>query len=58
MKDNILTLYDYKDTKCHSCHHALGKQIFSWISRIIDTAVTIAIVCCTVFCCYLAWTML
>lgn len=63
MKNNVFALYDYKDSAPKSselCVHrrALSAKIFFWISYIIDITATIAITGCTVFCCYLALTML
>lgn len=63
MKNNILALYDYQDKAPENSEfrvhrRAFGAQICFWISHIIDMTATIAITGCTVFCCYLALTML
>ncbi len=63
MKNNVLALYDYKDStpkRSELCVHrrAISENICFWISYMIDIIATIAITGCTIFCCYLALTML
>ena len=63
MKKNVLALCDYQDP-CNQNHTrnmrrcGFIQELLYWISYAVDTAATIAITGCTVFCCYLAWTML
>ena len=62
MKHNLLTCYDYQDQPAGSFRKqkalSLRNEVCCWISYVVDTLATIAITGCTVFCCYLALTML
>ena len=66
MKQNIIELsayrepetFDYTGWNRRAELRFRNAQIRFWLSAVIDTAATIAITGCTVFCCYLALTML
>jgi len=66
MRNNVVELYHYREHEpfdYHGFNHRArvrfrNAQIRCWISTFLDAAATIAITGCTVFCCYLALTML
>ena len=66
MKQNIIELsayrepeqFDYTGWNRRAEIRFRNAQIRFWISAVVDAAATIAIAGCTVFCCYLALTML
>ena len=66
MKHNVIELYTYQETKAFDFSgynrraelRFRSAQIRFWLSAVVDTLATIAITGCTVFCCYLALTML
>ena len=66
MKNNVIQLYQYRDAEPFD-YYAYNRraeirfrnsQIRYWISTVVDVLATTAIAGCTVFCCYLALTML
>lgn len=66
MKNNVIELYRYQEPKAFD-YTAFNRraelrfrsaQIRFWLSAAVDTVATLAITGCTVFCCYLALTML
>lgn len=66
MKNNIIELYAYQEPKTfdYAGYNRRAElrfraaQIRFWVSTAVDTLATVAITGCTVFCCYLALTML
>ena len=66
MKNNVIELrnyqyrepFDYYGFNRRAEIRFRNAQIRYWISTFVDAAATIAIAGCTVFCCYLALTML
>lgn len=66
MKNNVIELYNYRDAEpidfsAYNRRSELrfrSSQIRFWISTTVDVLATLAITGCTVFCCYLALTML
>jgi len=66
MKNNVIEIYQYRDIEpfdFSACNRRAeirfrNSQIRFWLSTIVDTMATVAIVGCTLFCCYLAFTML
>lgn len=66
MKNNVIELrnyqyrepFDYRGFNHRAEIRFRNAQIRQWISAFVDAAATIAIAGCTVFCCYLAFTML
>lgn len=66
MKNNVIELYNYCDTNAfdYTAYNRRAQarfrrnQIRYWLFTIVDTVATISITGCTLFCCYLAFTML
>ena len=66
MKQNVIALsnyraaepFDYSSWNRRAERRFRSAQLRFWISTIVDTAATLAITGCTVFCCYLALTMI
>ena len=66
MKNNVIELYNYRDAEPFDLseynHRAQvrfrNSQIRFWISTAAEILSTLIITGCTVFCCYLAFTML
>ena len=66
MKNNVIELYAYQEPKGfdHAAYNRRAEarfrsaQIRFWIGTVVDTVATVAITGCTVFCCWLALTML
>ena len=66
MKNNVIELYAYQDPKSFdfSAYNRRAEmrfraaQIRFWVGTAVDTLATVAITGCTVFCCFLAFTML
>lgn len=66
MKQNLLTLSSYRDAEPFDYTgwnrraeaRFRAAQIRLWLAAIVDAAATIAISGCTIFCCWLALTML
>lgn len=66
MKNNVIELYTYQDPKAFDYRgfnrraelRFRSAQIGYWISTAVDVLATAAIAGCTVFCCWLALTML
>lgn len=50
--------FDYEAYNRRAEARYRSSEIRAWISHIVDTAVTAAIGICTIFCMYLAFTML
>lgn len=55
MKNNVIELYPYN--RRNASNHR-NERICCWLITIADTLTTISIGCCTIFCMYLAYTML
>lgn len=66
MKNNVIELYQYRDREPFDYAgynrraeaRFRSSQIRFWISTVIEAIATITIAGCTLFCCYLAFTML
>lgn len=66
MKNNVIELSQYRDAEPFdfSAYNRRAEarfrssQIRFWLSTVADTLATAIITGCTVFCCYLAFTML
>ena len=66
MKNNVIELYQYRDAEPFDFYgynrraeaRFRSSQIRFWISTAADVLATLVITGCTVFCCYLAFTML
>lgn len=66
MKKNMIALYPYRDAEPFdfTAYNRRAETRFRssmvrfWLSTVLDTLCTVAITGCTVFCCYLAFTML
>lgn len=66
MKNNLIELSAYRDVEAFDFAgynrraelRFRSSQIRYWLTTIMDLLVTASIAGCTVFCCYLAWTML
>lgn len=66
MKNNVIELYQYQDIDTFNYNEFNRRaelrfraaQIRYWISTVVDVLATTTIAGCTVFCCYLAFTML
>ena len=66
MKNNVIELYTYQDSNAFDYTgfnrraelRFRNAQIRYWISTVVDVFATTASAGCTVFCCYLALTML
>ena len=66
MKNNVIELYTYQEPKAfdYAAYNRRSEirfrcaQVRFWLSTVVDTVATLAITGCTVFCCYLALTML
>lgn len=66
MKNNVIELYSYREPKTFDFSgynrraelRFRSAQIRFWVGAVVDTVATLAITGCTVFCCYLALTML
>ena len=66
MKNNVIELYAYQEPKSfdYAAYNRRAElrfraaQVRYWLSTVVDTVATVAITGCTVFCCYLALTML
>lgn len=66
MKQNVIELYQYRDVEPfdYAAYNRRAElrfrssQIRFWLSTVADILATITITGCTLFCCYLAFTML
>ena len=66
MKNNVIELYAYQEPTAfdYSGFNRRAEarfrqaQIRFWVSTVVDTIATVAIAGCTVFCCWLALSML
>lgn len=56
MKNNVIQLYSHNNSRFATQQHE--KRIRIWLLTIADTLATVSIGCCTLFCMYLAYTML
>ena len=66
MKNNVIELYQYRDIEpfAFAAYNRRAEirfrnsQIRFWLSTAADIMATVVIAGCTLFCCYLAFTML
>ena len=66
MKNNVIELYQYRDIELFDFAaynrraeiRFRNSQIRFWLSTAADIMTTVVIAGCTLFCCYLAFTML
>lgn len=66
MKNNLIELsvyrdpepFDYAGYNRRAAIRFRSSQIRFWLNTIVEALLTLSITGCTIFCCYLAWTML
>lgn len=56
MKNNVIEFYPYSTREYNTRRRE--EKIRLWLVTIADTLATVSIGCCTIFCMYLAYTML
>lgn len=61
MRNNIIELYHYRDPRTNGRQAGISyrsSMIRYWLTTITETLLTLSVSACTIFCMYLAYTML